>query len=168
MITAKYVRTFAKYNQWQNTNVIEAGNNLTDEHRKTNVGAFFGSFQGTLSHLLWGDSIWLDRLMQVPYQASPIDKSGSVWLDWEEYKMARKALDQRFIIWSEGVTDNWLQKNLTYTNSRGVEVTKPIDLLAVHIFNHQTHHRGQAHCLLTHFGVTTKDTDFLVLPDFID
>lgn len=167
MITSKYVRSFAKYNQWQNTNIIEAANELTDEQRKQNVGAFFGSIQGTLSHLMWGDSIWLDRLTNTPYQATPIDESGSVWSDWEQYKIARKALDERFIRWSETVTDSWLGGMLTYKTSRGIEVTKPIDLLVVHIFNHQTHHRGQAHCLLTHFGVATKDTDFLVLPDFI-
>lgn len=167
MIASRYVSQFAKYNQWQNSNLIEAADRLTDEQRKKNVGAFFGSIQGTLSHLLWGDSIWLDRLTHTPYQASPIDESGTVWSDWEQYKIARKAMDERFISWSETVTNDWLSGMLTYKTSRGIETTKPIDLLVVHIFNHQTHHRGQAHCLLTHFGVATKDTDFLVMPDFI-
>lgn len=167
MITAQYVTSFANYNQWQNINTIETAEELTNEQRQKDVGAFFGSIQGTLSHLLWADSIWLDRLTHTPYKASPLDDSGSAWTDWEEYKIARKAMDQKFIRWAETVTDNWLNETLTYTTTRGKEVTKPIDLLVTHIFNHQTHHRGQVHCLLTQFGVDTKDTDILLLPDVI-
>ena len=164
MITAKYVTSFAHYNEWQNNNIIEAADKLDDEQRQKDEGAFFGSIQGTLSHLLWADSIWLDRLTHTPYQASPIDDSGLVWRDWGQYKIARKAMDQRLIRWAETVTNNWLSGTLTYTTARGIEVTKPIDLLVAHIFNHQTHHRGQVHCLLTQFGVATKDTDLLLLP----
>jgi uncharacterized damage-inducible protein DinB len=164
MITAEYVTSLANYNKWQNDNIIESADKLDDEQRQKDVGAFFGSIQGTLSHLLWGDSIWLDRLTHTSYQASPIDDSGLVWRNWEQYKIARKAMDQRLIRWAETVTNNWLSGVLTYTTSRGIEVTKPIDLLVTHIFNHQTHHRGQVHCLLTQFGVATKDTDLLLLP----
>ena len=164
MITAEYVTSLANYNKWQNDNIIESADKLDDEQRQKDVGAFFGSIQGTLSHLLWGDSIWLDRLTHTSYQASPIDDSGLVWSNWEQYKIARKAMDQRLIRWAETVTNNWLSGVLTYTTSRGIEVTKPIDLLVTHIFNHQTHHRGQVHCLLTQFGVATKDTDLLLLP----
>ncbi len=105
MITSKYVRSFAKYNQWQNANMIKAVDRLTTEQQMKNAGAFFGSIQGTLSHLLWGDSIWLDRLTNTLYQGSPINESGSVWVDWEQYKVARQAMDQRFLLWSESVTD---------------------------------------------------------------
>jgi len=168
MITAKYVTSFANYNQWQNINTIEAAEELTKEQRQRDVGAFFGSIQGTLSHLLWGDSIWLDRLTHTPYKASPLDDSGSAWTDWKEYKIARKAMDQKYIRWAETVKDNWLNETLTYTTARGIEVTKPVNLLVTHIFNHQTHHRGQVHCLLTQFGVATKDTDILLLPDIIN
>lgn len=164
MITAEYVTSLANYNKWQNDHIVEAAEMLDDEQRQKDVGAFFRSIQGTLSHLLWGDSIWLDRLTHTSYQASPIDDSGLVWRNWEQYKIARKAMDQRLIRWAETVTNNWLSGMLTYTTSRGIEVTKPIDLLVTHIFNHQTHHRGQVHCLLTQFGVATKDTDLLLLP----
>jgi uncharacterized damage-inducible protein DinB len=46
--------------------------------------------------------------------------------------------------------------------AKGIQVTKPLDLIVMHIFNHQTHHRGQAHCLLTQFGAKTADTDILI------
>ena len=164
MITAEYVTSLTNYNKWQNDNIIESADKLGDEQRQKDVGAFFGSIQGTLSHLLWGDSIWFDRLTHTSYQASPIDDSGLLWRNWEQYKIARKAMDQRLIRWAETVTNNWLSGVLTYTTSRGIEETKPIDLLITHIFNHQTHHRGQVHCLLTQFGVSTKDTDLLLLP----
>ena len=168
MITAKYVRSFADYNHWQNKNIISAADQLTDDQRKQNVGAFFGSIQGTLSHLLWGDPIWLDRLTNTPYRATPINESGSLWTNWDEYKIARHAADQRFIRWAESVTDNWLGGNLTYTTAHGIEVTRPIDVIVIHIFNHQTHHRGQAHSLITHFGGNTQDTDFLVMPSLLE
>jgi uncharacterized damage-inducible protein DinB len=162
MISADFAHSFAQYNKWQNSVVIEAADQLSEHQRQKNMGAFFGSIQGTLSHILWGDDAWLNRLTQTPFKPTPIDESGSLWTDWEAYKLARKSLDERIVKWAISLEDSFFKNELTYVNSKGVQVTKPIDLIVAHIFNHQTHHRGQVHCLLTQFGVKTKDTDFLI------
>ncbi|MBN9352839.1 MAG: damage-inducible protein DinB, partial [Hyphomicrobium denitrificans] len=61
MISAAYVQTMARYNAWQNRNVYDAAEKLTDAQRRENRGAFFGSIHATLNHLLWADQIWLSR-----------------------------------------------------------------------------------------------------------
>ncbi len=66
MITPEYVRTMAAYNRWQNQNLYGAADELSDAQRKEQRGAFFGSIHGTLSHLLWGDQIWMSRFAGTP------------------------------------------------------------------------------------------------------
>ena len=162
MISAKYAQAFARYNRWQNTSLITAADQLTEVQRQQNAGAFFGSILGTLSHILWGDSAWMNRLTQTPFTPTPIDESGRLWRDWSTYKLARVAMDERIIEWAHSVDDSFFKNDLTYVNAKGIQVTKPLDLIVMHIFNHQTHHRGQAHCLLTQFGAKTADTDILI------
>jgi uncharacterized damage-inducible protein DinB len=109
-----------------------------------------------------GDSAWLNRLTQTPFTPTPIDESGQLWSDWSAYKQARVAMDERIIEWAHSVDDSFFKNDLTYITAKGIQVTKPLDLVVMHIFNHQTHHRGQAHCLLTQFGAKTADTDILI------
>ena len=66
MITPAYVRKMAAYNRWQNQNLYGTAGKLSDEHRKQQRGAFFGSIAGTLSHLLWADQIWMSRFAGTP------------------------------------------------------------------------------------------------------
>jgi uncharacterized damage-inducible protein DinB len=162
MISAQYAQTFARYNRWQNTSLITAADQLTPAQRQQNTGAFFGSFLGTLSHILWGDAAWMNRLTQTAFTPTPIDESGQLWTDWETYKQARYAMDERIIQWADQVSDDFFKNDLTYINAKGIQMTKPLDLVVMHIFNHQTHHRGQAHCLLTQFGAQTTATDILI------
>ena len=162
MISTKYAQAFARYNRWQNASLIAAADQLTEAQRQQPAGAFFGSILGTLSHILWGDSAWMNRLTQTPFTPTPIDESGQLWNDWMTYKQARKAMDERIIEWANLVDDNFFKNDLTYMTAKGIQVTKPLDLIVMHIFNHQTHHRGQAHCLLTQFGAKTADTDILI------
>jgi uncharacterized damage-inducible protein DinB len=162
MISAKYVQAFARYNRWQNASLMAAADQLSEAQRQHNAGAFFGSIMGTLSHILWGDSAWMNRLTQTPFTPTPIDESGRLWSDWSAYKLARVAMDERIIEWAHSVDDSFFKNDLTYITAKGIQVTKPLDLIVMHIFNHQTHHRGQAHCLLTQFGAKTADTDILI------
>lgn len=165
MITAQYAKSFARYNRWQNSSLIAAAEQLTEAQRQQNMGAFFGSILGTLSHILWADDAWMNRITQTPFTPTPIDESGRLWPEWNAYKQARLAMDERILLWSETIDDSFFKKDITYTNAMGLKMTKPLDLVMVHIFNHQTHHRGQAHCLLTQLGAKTSATDILVFPE---
>jgi uncharacterized damage-inducible protein DinB len=79
---------------------------------------------------------------------------------WEELERERWAFDQVIIDWAEKLDPAWLEGDLSwYSGAIQREVTKPKALLVVNMFNHQTHHRGQVHCMLTQAGVRPGDTD---------
>jgi uncharacterized damage-inducible protein DinB len=165
MITPAYVRTMAAYNRWQNRNLYGAADSLGDERRKEPRGAFFGSIHGTLNHVLWGDQTWMSRFAGTPTpRAKSIKDSVAQYESWAELKAAREAFDDTIVGWAQGLDDAALAGNLTwFSGAAGRELTKPIGLLVAHLFNHQTHHRGQVHCMLTQCGVRPGDTDLPIL-----
>jgi uncharacterized damage-inducible protein DinB len=69
--------------------------------------------------------------------------------------------------WLESDTEySHFQQDLTYQNSRGVVSVRNFAELVAHLFNHQTHHRGQVSALLFQLGVDVGVTDFLMdIPD---
>ena len=72
----------------------------------------------------------------------------------------------RIEAFAEGLTEAALGGAIRYRNNEGRDLADPVDLLIAHFFNHQTHHRGQAHALITAAGERTEDTDlFLVVPE---
>lgn len=161
MITSDYVRTMASYNRWQNDSLYGAAGALTDAQRKEQRGAFFGSIHGTLNHLLWGDQIWMSRFAGTPKPKAPgIPGSSAMFENWDDLARERRAFDKVMIEWAEKLNSNWLDNDLTWlSGAAGRELTKPKWLLVTHLFNHQTHHRGQVHCMLTQCGVKPGVTD---------
>ncbi|HML07689.1 MAG TPA: DinB family protein [Xanthobacteraceae bacterium] len=167
MIDGAYVQRMARYNCWQNENLYGVADLLSDEERRRERGAFFGSIHKTLSHLLWGDRIWMSRFSQdVPRPPGGIAESVNLYPDWAELKAERTRFDQRIIHWAEAVDDAWLTADQTfYSGATKREWTRPRWMLVTHMFNHQTHHRGQVHCMLTQAGGRPHDTDLTVMPD---
>jgi uncharacterized damage-inducible protein DinB len=161
MITVGYVRAMAEYNRWQNENQYGAADGLDDAARKAPRGAFFGSIHATLNHLLWADQMWMSRFAGTPGPKAPsIPLSVSMYESWDDLKRERAAFDQVIIDWAARLDPAWLQCDLTWhSGALGREVTKPKWLLVTHMFNHQTHHRGQVHCMLTQAGVKPGTTD---------
>ena len=68
MISVEFVRTMARYNRWQNRSLYAAADTLSSEERRKDRGAFFGSIEGTLNHLLWGDMMWLHRFAETRFK----------------------------------------------------------------------------------------------------
>jgi uncharacterized damage-inducible protein DinB len=161
MITPAYVRTMADYNRWQNRNLYGCADKLTDQQRKEQRGAFFGSIHATLNHLVWADQIWMSRFAGTPRpKATGIPDSITMYERWDDLKREREAFDETIIGWADKLESAWLEGDLTwYSGAAKAERTKPKGLLVTHFFNHQTHHRGQVHCMLTQCGVKPGDTD---------
>ena len=169
MITPAYVRTMAAYNAEMNHRLYAAAGQLDDAERRAPKGAFWGSIHGTLVHILWGDNQWMSRFDGWPRPAAPIKQSDHFIEDFAELSAARVKADADISRWADKVDDAWLNAELTwFSGAANREVTAPKRLLVAHFFNHQTHHRGQAHALLTAAGQATGDTDlFLVVPQII-
>lgn len=167
MIKPAYVQVMARYNRWQNRSIYAAADSLDDALRKESRGAFFGSIHATLSHVLWADRIWMHRLAGWPAPtAKSIAESLFYVESWDELKRERQVTDDALIDWAEHLEPEALQGDLTwYSGASGRELTRPRGLLVMHLFNHQTHHRGQVHCLLTQLGVKSDATDLPFMPD---
>jgi uncharacterized damage-inducible protein DinB len=166
VIDPGYVRMMARYNRWQNDSIYDAADGLGDARRREDLGAFFGSIHATLSHLAWGDGTWMSRFADRKAPGGRISDSPSLYAGWEALKTERRALDTDILAWSGRVDADWLAGDLTwYSGAAGREVTRPAAALVVHFFNHQTHHRGQVHAMLTRCGARPGDTDLFLLPD---
>jgi uncharacterized damage-inducible protein DinB len=164
MVGPEFVRTMAAYNAEMNRRLYAAAARLEEAERRRDRGAFFGSIHGTLSHILWGDRMWMSRFAGWP--KPEIAQRGSARLieDFAELRAARERADADLIAWAAGVDEAWLAQDQTwFSGAAGRELSKPRGLLMAHFFNHQTHHRGQAHAMLTAAGEQTGDTDLFLL-----
>lgn len=165
MIGAGYAQTMAQYNAWQNRSLYEAASTLDDAERRAERGAFWGSIHGTLCHLLWGDRIWMSRFAGTEQPTEDLKASAKLALTFAELSAARATLDAAITAWADGLDDAWLAMELGFwSRSAGREIVRPRWLLVAHMFNHQTHHRGQVHAMLTAAGAKPDDTDLPLMP----
>lgn len=152
---------FAAYNQWANGRIYDAAADLDDEEFNRDVGAFFGSMMRTLNHLLTADRIWMKRftgegdaptrLDAILHRALPV------------LRMAREAEDKRIIDWVGTLSEKALAGRFTYmTVSDMRTVSQRLAPALDHVFNHQTHHRGQAHAILTILGRPSLGLDLML------
>ncbi len=166
MANNDYVLTMARYNMWQNESLVRAADTLTDEARHADRGAFFGSIQRTFSHVLWGDRIWISRFSKTPPPKGGIPESVELYTDWVVFKRDRAAFDREILGWARTLDRGWFDGDLSwYSGAMERHVTKPKSILSMHFFNHQTHHRGQIHAMLTAAGARPDDTDVPFMPD---
>ena len=169
MITPAYIRTMAEYNTEMNRRLYGAVARLSDAERRLPRGAFWGSIHDTLTHILWGDQQWMSRFDGWPKPTTPIKQSAAMIADFAELQSERAKADADISRWANKVDDAWLAEDLTwFSQAANREVTAPLRLLVAHFINHQTHHRGQVHAMLTAAGQETGDTDlFLVVPEIV-
>lgn len=141
----------ATYNSWANARLYEAALALPEELYRADIGVFFRSLHGTLNHLLLTDRLWLTRLTGVGQQPKRLD--GILYEDRQELAQARLAEDSRLIAVVNGYDDAALARPHAYQTTSGKPQEQPLSDILLHLFNHQTHHRGQAHSCLS---ITTK------------
>jgi uncharacterized damage-inducible protein DinB len=166
MISPEWCRLMAAYNAEMNRRLYAAADTLPDAARREDRGAFFGSIHGTLCHLLWGDRNWMSRLAGWEKPPGGIPQSTAMVEDWGELRAARAEADAGIEVWAAGLTAAALAGDLTwFSGAAQREMTRPRWIIIAHLFNHQTHHRGQVHCLLTQAGARPAATD---LPFILD
>ena len=163
MFQGTQTELMAEYNRWMNEKLYAAAARLSDAQRKQDRGAFFKSLHGTLDHLVWGDSAWLARLegrkLTLPTVGTILHD------DVAELSRARATLDAAILAWAKTVTAEWLARPHTWTSQvYATTFTHPNFALVAQMFNHQTHHRGQATTLLMQLGIDPGVTDIPMLP----
>ncbi|MBN9071218.1 MAG: damage-inducible protein DinB [Rhizobiales bacterium] len=151
---------FAAYNAWANRNIYNAAAALTEEEWQRDMGAFFKSAMGTLNHLLVADRIWLKRMTGTGEAPAALDTI--LHRDFARLWTARQAEDKRLSDWLSGLSREDLAGRFTYTTVTDMRrISQRLAPALAHLFNHQTHHRGQVHAILTALGKPSVDLDLI-------
>ena len=160
MTLSAHYRMFGGYNEWANQRLYDAAAQLSDEQYRSDRGAFFKSVHGTLNHLLATDRIWMQRFTGEGTAPDRLDVILHETLDG--LRFAREAEDRRIVGYVEGLDDTRLAGTIRYRRVSTPEVfEQPLAPALAHWFNHQTHHRGQVHALLTSLVGRAPELDLL-------
>jgi uncharacterized damage-inducible protein DinB len=152
-------RLMSRYNAWANVRLYEVCAGLPDgEYFKTRP-AFFKSIHRTLNHILLADRIWLSRIKREMPITLPLDTELYTTLD--ALRAARVAEDEGIIGYVGGLRDADLPQDVHYSNTRGDPFRTPLGVILQHFFNHQSHHRGQVHDMLTQTTVAPPVLDLI-------
>ena len=135
-------RQLADYNHWANRRLYAAALEMSDEQYRRRTGVFFGSLHGTLNHLLLADRVWLKRLTGEGQHPNRLD--AILFDDRRELAQARMAEDARLKRVIGSYTADDLGKVVSYTMAEKPQ-KQVLQEILLHLFNHQTHHRDQAH-----------------------
>ena len=173
-LLVRQFQAFARYNQWMNRKLYDVAATLGDEERRRDLGAFFRSVHGTFNHLLLADRAWLYRFTRDPAVGASRDARGNVieirtvdqilYDDFATLRAERERTDADCLGWTAGLTPAALAAPFTYrTMSTGERYEQPLWSLVTHLFNHQTHHRGQVTTLLKQLGCDPGVTDLAAM-----
>jgi len=151
----------AGYNAWSNKRLYDAAAALPDDVYRRDYGAFFGSIHRTLNHILVGDRIWMSRF--TGSGGAPTELDTILFDDFGELRAARRSEDARIVDYVGGLSETDLSGRFRYrTITKPAEIDQPLSPALTHFFNHQTHHRGQAHCLLTQLAGDAPSFDLIL------
>jgi uncharacterized damage-inducible protein DinB len=165
MITTAYCTLMTEYNAWMNSKVYAVCAGLPEPDLYEDRGAFFRSIYMTLNHLAYADLAFLARFTGDPAAVPPLDVD--LFGGFAALRAERERLDARLTHWTGNITDEWLRQSLSYVSKvDGRSRTVPQWALVSHLFNHQTHHRGQVTTLLTQIGLDIGSTDIPFMPRF--
>lgn len=155
-----HYRMFAAYNAWANRTLYDAVGKLDDAAYRKPLGAFFGSLHRTLNHLLAADRIWMKRFSGTGEAPTSLD--AILCDDFTTLWAARQAEDARIIAFVESLTEEKIRADFTYSPiTNPTIITHPLGPALTHVFNHQTHHRGQCHGMLTALGGPSLTLDLI-------
>lgn len=144
---ARY-QMFAGYNAWCNERLYVAAAALSDADYRADRGAFFKSVHGTLNHILVADRIWMKRFTGAGEPPASLD--AILYDDFQALRDARRSQDVLISRYIDRLDNEALAGTIRYkTVTRPQDIEQPLAPALDHFFNHQTHHRGQAHALLS-------------------
>lgn len=156
----RHFEMMATYNRWANRILFNAAAELSAEEYTRDVGVFFKSMMGTLNHLLVTDRIWMKRF--TGEGDAPTELDTVLHKALPALRIAREAEDARMLEWISGLSERALEGRFTYmTVVDPRTVSQRLAPALTHLFNHQTHHRGQAHAILSMLGKKPPSLDLI-------
>ena len=153
----------ANFNKWTNEKIITSCKKLTETEYKKDRGAFFSSIHGTLNHLLVVDRAYIARIEGIDHGLKSLDQI--LFESLLQLEVARIKEDKRLIDLVNSLSEESIHKEITYKGFETGNTTYTIHMILITLFNHQTHHRGQVHNMLSQAGIKPPQID---IPDFIE
>lgn len=161
---AHHLYTMACNNAWANHRLLGACAKLTQEEFTAKRSGFFPSIRATLNHILTVDWYYLDAIERAYRNDSPNREAGK-FFDPEEpcatlgaLSIEQHATDRRLVTLCAALTDADVDRPVPIVRASGVHMESATRLLA-HLFQHQIHHRGQAHAMLAGTSVPPPQLD---------
>jgi len=147
----------ARYNRVANERLYAVCGELDDlEYHKSRAGSL-GSIHGLLNHLLLGDRIWMARFEGSGHETPPLNTV--LYETFSELRGTQVAEDQRIERFFESIDEAFFSRSFAYVNNQGRDYVEECPVAVAHFFNHQTHHRGQVHVMLSQTGVRPPSLD---------
>ncbi len=153
----EHFQMMARYNRLANERLYDCCARLSDAERKKNRQAFFKSIHGTLNHIMVGDRNWMTRFEGGVASSAQLDTI--LYDDFDELRAARVREDERIERFAAGLSEGFLDCEIAYVSNEGRSYRNPVRMLLAHLFNHETHHRGQVHAMLSQAGIATPVLD---------
>ena len=158
-MSATLFAKLGRFNAWANDHIYNACGALDDDARKADRGAFFGSIHNTLNHLLVVDIGWRSRIEGVAHGLTGLDQV--LYDDFAALRRARAAEDAELTRVTCGLDAGELERVVSFRFMDGTPAETPVEVILFTVFNHQTHHRGQIHNMLSQAGTETPELDII-------
>ncbi|MBX3714676.1 MAG: DinB family protein [Burkholderiales bacterium] len=165
MITLeRHLAAWAYQNAWANHRLLAACAKLSPEAFAARRTSFFPSLKATLNHIVTVDRMYADAIERALAGREPHPDIGSFYEPEEpfatvaELAPAQSAVDRRFIALCESMTAADLERPVAILRRKG-RVEEELHRLLAHVFEHQVHHRGQAHAMLAGTAVAPPQLD---------
>lgn len=155
------LRDLAQYNQEMNKHLYAHLSDMPDGSRKADEGLFFGSIHGTLNHILLVDHLWLARMNSEHYPVQGLDQE--LYADFAQLRLHQKKADKRTREFVDSLDEGELHRPVMYKSTKGEQRNFPLGRCLTHLFNHQTHHRGQVTAVMSRHGLDYGITDLIFL-----
>ena len=152
--------TAARYNAWANRRLHRACAVLPPEELARDRRGFFGSIIGTLNHVLLADLIYRERLEKKPTSFSRLNEI--LHEDLPPLTAAQHSQDAWYVEFADALGPAELEGTLSFdTVETGEYFSLPLRACLTNLFEHQIHHRGQTHHMLSHAGIDPPPLDFI-------
>ena len=153
----EHLSMLARYNRLANERLYRVCAELSQEEYRRHRDGSFGSIYGLLNHVLLGDRIWMNRFEGEVSTTPPLDTI--LFENFAHLRSARVDEDARIERFFAGIEAHFLSTPLRYRNSQGKDCVDLAEMAVLHFFNHQTHHRGQVHVMISQTGVRPPSLD---------
>ena len=160
MTLSAHYRMFGRYNAWANGRLYDMAAQLSIDQYRADRGALFKSVHGTLNHLLVTDRIWMRRFTGEGDAPNRLD--AILFESLGELRAARETEDRRIVDFVDALDEVRIGGIIKYRRvSSPEEFEQQLAPALAHWFNHQTHHRGQVHALLSGLVGKAPELDLL-------